>query len=210
MIVTMSETLQLPQWSPVLPQHRRVTPCPPVDWPWVPGVDADAHTLAAMAQDGLLRPFTEHTYLAVDVAPSRAARVAAIAEHVPHNAVVRGNTAAWLLGAQDTWCDPVQLYLPTRCAARTNKHYQYAVVPSEDQLIIHGVAVTSELRTAVDLAKNPAGVGSLRDLAYLLTEKVTSEQVLARLRCEQNSTATQAAMSRLESWSEAFMAGGSS
>lgn len=149
----------------------------PVDWPWIVGVDGDAASLAALAREGWLRPFTDTTYLATDCAPSRRSRAAALAGLVPDRGVVARNTAAWMWGAHDVWHSPLCVFVPTRYEAHKHCTRLARTVAPEEKTELAGVVVTTPVRTVADLLDVPGDVEVARDIVYLLTEKTTPEQV---------------------------------
>ena len=87
----------------------------------------------------------------------------AIAQRVPLDYAFSGLTAAWVLGLDVAWGDPVELTIgrevPVR--ARAGVRLRRAALPQSDVIIRQGFRTTSALRTVCDLGSSRDPIGSV-------------------------------------------------
>jgi len=126
-----------------------------------PGVPCHPREIARLVERHWLRPVLPGVYLAVDVAETPAVRAAAVREVLPPEVLAAGvlcaETAVWLLcGGEPPW--PLDLVIPRRGGGprvrgveglRVHEQRLYA----QDTEPVAGLAVTTAVRTAVDLAR---------------------------------------------------------
>lgn len=100
-------------------------------------------------------------YVHVDLPDTVASRAAAVALVLPKDAVVGYTTAAWLHGAdvRAAPLDPVEVVLQRGDQMRrAGLRATSALLESGDTVVVHGIPVTSPVRTAFDLARRPGRV----------------------------------------------------
>jgi len=90
-------------------------------------------------------------------------KLQAIARRVPAEYAFSGLTAAWLLGLDVAWGDPIELTIgrevPVR--ARAGVRLRRAALPQSDVIIRHGFRTTCALRTVCDLGSSRDPIGSV-------------------------------------------------
>jgi very-short-patch-repair endonuclease len=93
----------------------------------------------------------------------RALTLRAVAQRMPSAYAFSGNTAAWLLGLDSLWCEPIEVTvgrdLPVR--ARAGVKLRRAALPESDVMIREGFRATSALRTVCDLGSRADVVESV-------------------------------------------------
>lgn len=161
---------------------------------WRPGPLWPAAVLARMSAEGLLVEVLDGTYLPADLVGDRRLRVAALGPAVVGAGPVALRAAAWLHGAP-TAPRTVDVLAPRgagpRAAARGLRPRRLAWRET-DVTHLYGVAVTTPLRTAVDLARTGSGPspargrsepepGDVGALGWLLSTTVDVEAVSGRL-----------------------------
>lgn len=154
------------------------------DLPWVVGVDGTAEELAGLCTAGLLAPFTATAYYASHTVPSVAARTAALRSVLPPSGIIAEGAAAWAHGlGTTTWLHGITVYTPARY--RGPRHpavtYRTVDVPIHHVRLLHNVPVTTETRTAADLARYADTLHELRLLYQLLEYYVPPPLVLQLL-----------------------------
>jgi len=87
----------------------------------------------------------------------------AIAQRVPASYAFSGSTAAWLLGLEVAWCDPIEVTIgrevPVR--ARAGVRLRRAELRESDVIVRRGFRTTSAIRTVCDLASRRDPVESV-------------------------------------------------
>ena len=80
-------------------------------------------------------------------------KLQAVAKRVPPHCAFSGQTAAWILGLDTAWCEPVEVTIgrdvPVR--ARVGVKLRRAALPESDVIVRSGLRVTSAMRTVRDL-----------------------------------------------------------
>lgn len=112
-------------------------------------------------------------YLHVDIAPTIDVRLASVALLLPNGAVVSGRTAAWLHGADVLRPgDRIEITLPrdTPMKPRAGIEIRRAQIPPSDIAVLHGIPVTTAMRTAFDLCRRrrPGRVSALVEAVVAL------------------------------------------
>src|SRR5256884_8278026 len=89
-------------------------------------------------------------------------KLRAIAQRVPASYAFSGSTAAWLLGLDVGWCDPIEVTIgrdvPVR--ARAGVRLRRAALPESDVTRRLGLRMTSPLRTVWDRGSRRGSVDS--------------------------------------------------
>ena len=124
-------------------------------------------------------------------------KLKAVAQRLPASYAFSGSTAAWFLGLDEAWCDPIEVTIgrevPVR--ARAGVRLRRAELPESDVIVRQGFRTTSAIRTVCDLAsrRDPvesvvavdmavrAGLVKLSDLA-LHVESHAGAKGIKRLR----------------------------
>src|SRR5438309_5405740 len=124
-------------------------------------------------------------------------KLKAVAQRLPASYAFSGSTAAWVLGLDEAWCDPIEVTIgrevPVR--ARAGVRLRRAELPESDVIVRQGFRTTSAIRTVCDLAsrRDPvesvvavdmavrAGLVKLSDLA-LHVESHAGAKGIKRLR----------------------------
>jgi very-short-patch-repair endonuclease len=87
----------------------------------------------------------------------------AVAQRMPSTYAFSGNTAAWLLGLDSLWCEPVEVTIgrdvPVR--ARAGVKVRRTALPESDVIIRDGFRATSAIRTVCDLGSSADVVESV-------------------------------------------------
>lgn len=116
--------------------------------------------LRVLVDQGLVRPLLRGTYVAAQARDSVDLRAAALRLVVPASAVVTDRTAAWLHGVDILPRSAVHEPPPLCVFGSTGSRLRRPEVTSgirtlspEDVTIVHGVRVTTPLRTALDLGR---------------------------------------------------------
>ena len=90
-------------------------------------------------------------------------KLRAIAQRVPASYAFSGSTAAWLLGLDVAWCDPIEVTIgrevPVR--ARAGVRLRRAELRESDVIVRRGFRTTSAMRTVCDLASRRDPVESV-------------------------------------------------
>src|SRR5689334_4701240 len=80
-------------------------------------------------------------------------KLQAVAKRMPPRYAFSGLTAAWVLGLEAAWCEPIEVTIgrdvPVR--ARVGVKLRRAALPESDVIVRSGLRVTSALRTVCDL-----------------------------------------------------------
>lgn len=139
------------------------------DFPCEPFTTADAllrgisdKMLTTAVRQGLLRRVLRGVYLRCDQPDTIETRAACAARVITPGSVLRDRTAAWLHGVnvlthrEQEVLPPLETCVGRFCApsARTGVDGGTRDLAPEDVTIVHGVAVTTPLRTALDLGCN--------------------------------------------------------
>jgi len=102
-------------------------------------------------------------YAWVGLRRDRALTLRAVAHRMPADHAFSGGTAAWLLGLEAFWCEPVEVtiarHVPVR--ARAGVKVRRAAMPEPDVVIRGGFRATSALRTICDLGSRADVVESV-------------------------------------------------
>lgn len=148
--------------------------------------------LAALVDDGYLRRPIRNVYVASQVADGIALRAQVLGLVVPPDCFVCDRTAAWLHGAPAALAPDEHLLVPTVSCFRLAEHGRLRnkltdsgerAVTRRDLMVIDGIAVTTPLRTALDLGR----LQRTRDTALsgmdamLRLELFPHEQLLAKI-----------------------------
>lgn len=160
----------------------RADPRLPTDRPFTHaqalGLGFSRDVLGRMVREGLLRRVLKGVYVDAAAEDTLRLRAQAIALVLPPTAVVTDRTAGWLHGAQTLApgdhivlppLDVFQLPGHTRVRTRGNRGGERTLLP-EDVTTVHGVPVTTPLRTALDLGRltpRDHAMGSLDSLLRL-------------------------------------------
>ena len=151
------------QWSDVpLLDHT----CPlPLDEPFTPQRAAELgvsrRRLARLVEQGLIRSPARGVYVASQVPDSIRTRVRSLLLVVPQGVVVTDRTAAWIHGVdalpRSTAHEPVPIELMSRAESRTRRpgvRGGIRTLTQSDVMTMHGLRVTTPLRTALDLGRS--------------------------------------------------------
>ena len=116
--------------------------------------------LRLLLDRALIRPVLRGTYVAVQVRDTVDLRAAALRLVVPETAVVTDRTAAWLHGVDILPRSAVHAPPPLCVFGSTGSRVRRPEVasgirtlPPDDVMVVHGVRVTTPLRTALDLGR---------------------------------------------------------
>ena len=135
-------------------------------WPDAPFTRADLADLGFTENDlrralrcGAIRPLVRGVYVAAHVEDTLDLRARAVAKAVPADQVVTDRSAAWLHGVDTHVYAEHDAVVPVEtCALRWHAPTKLAGVDGrtrdlrpEDVMVVHGVRVTTPLRTALDL-----------------------------------------------------------
>ncbi len=140
---------------PALPTDRPFTQAHAVD------VGISREVLRRMVRVGLLRRVLRGVYVDASADDGLLLRTRAVSLVVPHTAVVTDRTAAWLHGidvlrpGDHLVPPPVEVFQPpgsTRVRTRATTGGERTLL-ARDVEIVHGVRVTTPLRTALDLGR---------------------------------------------------------
>jgi very-short-patch-repair endonuclease len=109
-------------------------------------------------------------------------RLRAVALRMPTSYAFSGPTAAWLLGLDISWCEPVEVTIgrevPAR--ARAGVRLRRAALPESDVIMRKGFRTTSALRTVCDRGSRADLVESVVALDTALRAGVVEQSDLAR------------------------------
>jgi very-short-patch-repair endonuclease len=109
-------------------------------------------------------------------------RLRAVAQRMPESYAFSGPTAAWLLGLDISWCEPVEVTIgrevPAR--ARAGVRLRRAALPESDVIMRKGFRTTSAMRTVCDLGSRADLVESVVALDTALRSGVVEQSDLAR------------------------------
>jgi very-short-patch-repair endonuclease len=109
-------------------------------------------------------------------------RLRAVAQRMPESYAFSGPTAAWLLGLDISWCEPVEVTIgrevPAR--ARAGVRLRRAALPESDVIMREGFRTTSAMRTVCDLGSRADLVESVVALDTALRSGVVEQSDLAR------------------------------
>jgi hypothetical protein len=151
-------------------------------------VGISREVLRRMVREGLLRRVLKGVYVDAAAEDDLRMRARAVALAVPHTAVVTDRTAAWLHGVDvlrpgdHLVPPPVEVFqAPGRTRVRTaaNQGGERTLLP-EDVQVVHGVRVTTPLRTALDLGRLARRDHALSALdALLRLERFEKAELLA-------------------------------
>src|SRR5205823_14848050 len=90
-------------------------------------------------------------------------KLEAVAQRLPASYAFSGSTAAWFLGLDVAWCDPIEVTIgrevPVR--ARAGVRLRRAELPESDVIVRQGFRTTSAMRTVCDLASRRDPVESV-------------------------------------------------
>ena len=138
----------------------------PLDRPFTTQQARDAGVrdklLQALAKTGYLRRLVAGVYVADNVPDSLELRCEALALVVPHDCFVTDRTAAWLHGAPNAMAPNEHLAVPPVSCFRPSDHGRLRndlTASGEREIIecdlmeVHGIVVTTPLRTALDLGR---------------------------------------------------------
>lgn len=169
--------------APKLPTHHAQTGHVPPDWPWFVGPDGTLAELTTLTKQGMLRRFTQDSFIARDCLAKLTTRAAAISHHIPDRAVVTGGTAAWLMGYGATWLPPVQLAALPGAARRPSRATSWTPWPlrGNHYQSWNGLIVATPVRAAADLALLASSLHELRQLAAMLAHEVPAAAALGIL-----------------------------
>ncbi len=102
-------------------------------------------------------------YGAMDELDDTALRAASLAPLLGDRVIAEGRTAAWLWGAVEREPEPVEVCVPARERVRPHSpvplRVREVVLSPADVVRLAGVAVTTPLRTAMDLVRLPPDFG---------------------------------------------------
>ena len=90
-------------------------------------------------------------------------KLQAVAQRMPAQHAFSGLTAAWLLGLDIAWCEPIEVtigrHVPIR--ARAGVRLRRAALAESDVIVRHGFRTTSAMRTVCDLGSRADAVESV-------------------------------------------------
>jgi len=146
--------------------------------------------LRALVLDGDLAPIGDG-YQPIDLPTTAAIRAMSIAPRVPEGLApgligVAGRTAAWVWGAAPVLAEPLTVVVRRggRMPAvdQPGAHLHGVELDDGDLVAVGGLLVTTALRTAVDLLREPPGRYEARIVAALLNEqRIAAEDLQAAL-----------------------------
>src|ERR1700674_2191218 len=97
-------------------------------------------------------------------------KLRAVAERMPAKYAFSGLTAAWILGLDISWCEPIEVTIgrdvPVR--ARAGVRLRRAALPESDVIMRQGFRTTSEMRMVCDLGSRADPVESVVVVAMTL------------------------------------------
>lgn len=136
----------------------------PLDRPFTPaearGSGLIGRQLLTLKSRDLVREITRGVYAVVQLPDTIENRAAALALVVPASAVITDRTAAWLHGVdalpRSAPHQPVPIDVFSRSASRTRRSGVASgcrTLPESDLTTVHGLTMTTPLRTAVDLGR---------------------------------------------------------
>ncbi|MGH3362940.1 MAG: type IV toxin-antitoxin system AbiEi family antitoxin domain-containing protein [Nocardioides sp.] len=165
-----------------LPRDRPFTRAEAAAW----GVSR--HFLRVLQARGLIRPLVRGTYGVAQLRDTIESRAAALRMVVPESAVVTDRTAAWLHGIdvlpRSAAHDPTPLDVFSSDESRLRRpgiSSGIRMLRPCDVSVVHGVAVTTPLRTATDLGRLLRRYDAIGALDAFLHAGVPREQLLAEL-----------------------------
>ena len=148
-----------------------------------PFVVADARRTGMRWDDLQTRTWTRLSrgqYAWVGLPHDARLRLRAVAARMPLDYAFSGLTAAWLLGLDVVWNDPVKVTIgrdvPVR--ARAGVRLRRAALPESDVIMRQGFRTTSALRTVRDLGSRADGVESVVAVDMALHEGVLGHSQL--------------------------------
>ena len=102
-------------------------------------------------------------YAWVDLRHDVKLKLEAVAQRVPAEYAFSGPTAAWLLGLDISWCEPIEVTIGRDVAirARAGVRLRRAALPESDVIVRQGFRTTSPKRTARDLGSRRDAVESV-------------------------------------------------
>lgn len=150
------------------------------NWPWVTGGEDLAPGIPALRNARLSASEAPTDNIGPQGAPWPQASAAAISAILPPGGVVAEGAAAWLLGYSATWHHPITVYTPTRYRGPRHHRVRYRTidVPRHHIQLVRNIRVTTETRTAADLARNAETLTELR-LLYQLLENHAPPQIVS-------------------------------
>lgn len=139
--------------------------------------------------DGLIRPVLRGVYAASQSNDNISFRAAALAKVIPPSAVITDRTAAWLHGVSILPRTALHQVPPINCFDTRPGHRTRRPgvgsgerrLPSYDVMELHGVMVTTPLRTALDLGRLLWRFDALAALDGFLAIGVPHDQILAEM-----------------------------
>lgn len=162
----------------------------PLDRPFT-GEEAEvsASTLARLVAHGHLRRVVRGVFVNSALADTLALRAAAVGLVVPAHAVVTDRTAAWLHGV-DVLLPGNQLVVPDvevfdrrrgRRTRRDTVRSGQRMMPDSDVMRVGDVAVTTPLRTAIDLGRQRQPARAFAEAEAMVRAGVAVEEILREL-----------------------------
>ncbi|MBA8803554.1 hypothetical protein FB382_001845 [Nocardioides ginsengisegetis] len=181
-----------PSWLPpdlVLLDER----CPlPLDRPFTAdqaaGLGVSRWFIRLLMDRALIRPILRGTYVVTQVRDCVDLRAAALRLVIPESAIVTDRTAAWLLGVDILPRSAVHAPPPLDVFSSTCSRLRRPGVASgtrqflpRDLTVVHGVRVTTPLRTALDLGRRLWRFDALAALDGFLRIGVDHDELLAEV-----------------------------
>ena len=146
----------------------------------------DAHELRRLVRDGIIRRQVRGTYIAVTVPDTTENRCAAAALVIHSSAVICDRTAAWIWGVGDpdpTAPSPPLDVILLRGKGRARRDGCVSGerdLTDRDVVFLHGLRITSPLRTALDLACRSRRRDALAVIEGFMREHGLTRQELQR------------------------------
>ena len=170
---------------------------------YLPGTRLTLPELSAARLDGHVVELGEG-YIPADLVEGAALRAAALAVFVAPGAAASGPTAAWIHGAGDAPPSPhhARRAVPRRIRPKPHQRliFHDTPVPASDVVIVGGVAVTTPLRTMIDLAlgvhRDPTLLPWVRALAAAMPG--LAEDAIEGLRAMSRVPGSRAGLATLE------------
>lgn len=124
-------------------------------------------------------------YVWVDLPQDARLKLRAVAQRMPAEFAFSGLTAAWLLGLDVGWREPIEVTitrdLPVR--ARAGVRLRRAALPESDVIVRHRFRTTSAIRTACDLGSRSDLVESVSRPPTFEPRDLLSPMCVERARC---------------------------
>jgi hypothetical protein len=172
---------------------RLTARCPlPLDAPFTPALAQDLgvsrETLRHLVRSGMVRPVLRGVYVAMQAPDTMLLRARCLGLVLPEAAVVTDRTAAWLHGVDilprtaRAVAPPVQAFFTTdtRMDRPGVSSGRRDLLPS-DITVVHGIRVTTALRTALDLGRLLWRFDALAAIDGFLRMGVPQELLLAEI-----------------------------